>query len=309
MLKIPDHHLGDSWFFIEGKTAHAFYLICPDTFPRHAVWDIGHATSQNLIDWEIHPHALLKGTAGEWDHDCLATGSVIKRDGCYWMSYTSHLEATTGLAVSENLFDWKKCPANPLTQIDAQYYEEIGTGVRKMKHWRDPSLLAWSEKVYQFVCASNKTGPAIARGTVGVATSTDMKSWDVQPPLICAPIASELECPIIIPRDGRFYLVFSTLSQFFTPQALGHYFGGTATPNSTFCMVADQLAGPYSFRSEFQIIPRTRKEQPYACQIVRFQARDYLIGTVWNDDLDYLCDPIPVEFSDQGIRSMEHATA
>ena len=302
MLTHPGNHLGDAWYFVEGDVVHAYYLTCPDRCERHAVWDIGHATSRDLVGWEIHPLALERGAPGEWDHDCLATGSVIRRDGRYWMAYTSHLEGTTGLAVSDDLFRWEKCAGNPTTDLDPRHYEPVGSGVRSMKHWRDPSLLEHAGRVWQFVCASARTGPSAARGTVGVAVTDDLRHWTVLPPLRCEAVASELECPTVIPRDGRYYLVFSTHPHFWTEEAVTRYFDGDRPASSTFCMVADALEGPYTFRGDNRIVAADREEQPYAGQIVATAGGDFLVGTVWNDTQDYLCDPIPAEFTPRGIR-------
>ncbi len=41
---------------------------------------------------------------------------------------------------------------------------------------------------------------------------------------------------------------------------------------------------------------------PYANQLVFWQSKAYLLGTVWNDDQDFICDPIPIEFSETGVK-------
>ncbi len=68
-----------------------------------------------------------------------------------------------------------------------------------------------------------------------------------------------------------------------------------------FCMVGDQLTGPFTLRGDHQILPPDRPEQPYACQWIRFRERDHLIGTVWNDEQDFLSDPVEIRFTPRGI--------
>ena len=64
MLIHPGYHIGDSWYTIADDTIHCYYLTCPDSIERHTAWDIGHATSRNLVDWDIQPLALRKGPPG-----------------------------------------------------------------------------------------------------------------------------------------------------------------------------------------------------------------------------------------------------
>src|SRR5688572_29092993 len=89
MLIHPDNHLGDTWYHVENGTVHCFYLTCPEHVQRHTAWDIGHATSTNLVDWTIHDLILRKGTPDAYDGGCLATGSVIRFKGRYWLAYTA----------------------------------------------------------------------------------------------------------------------------------------------------------------------------------------------------------------------------
>src|SRR5512139_362929 len=107
MLKHPGNHLGDSWYFIEGDVAHCFYLTCPEGVERHTAWDIGHATSTNLVDWKIVDIILRRGAPGSYDGRCAATGSVIKAYGRYWLAYTGNWNGPkpcVAIAVSDNLY-------------------------------------------------------------------------------------------------------------------------------------------------------------------------------------------------------------
>ncbi len=173
MLKHPAHHIGDGWFYAEGDLVHAFYLVCPETVPRYSNWDIGHATSRDLINWEIHPLALQHGPDGAWDSR-LATGSVFSRDGRFGMAFTSHVKEETGIAWSDDLFTWKMDPVIPTTEADLRYYEPNGSGKRKFRHWRDPFVLQHEGEWYTFLCASDPNAPEGARGTVGVVLE---KKW------------------------------------------------------------------------------------------------------------------------------------
>ena len=86
MLIHPGHHIGDSWYTIAGDTIHCYYLTCPDSIERHTAWDIGHATSTNLVDWDIQSLVLRKGPPGSYDGRCPATGSVLRFNDRYWLA-------------------------------------------------------------------------------------------------------------------------------------------------------------------------------------------------------------------------------
>lgn len=145
MLVHPGNHIGDSWYYIDGETVHCFYLTCPDNIERHTAWDIGHATSRDLVTWQLHDPVLRKGDPGTYDGICPATGSVLRFRGRYWMAYTGNWsgpEPTVAIAVSDDLFNWEKLPENPVTRIDPRYYDDIPRRPpRDWLHWRDPFCL------------------------------------------------------------------------------------------------------------------------------------------------------------------------
>lgn len=308
MLVHPGNFIGDVWFYPEEDKVHAYYLTVPSSVPRYSTWSIAHAVSRDLREWDLRGIVLQPGPEGSWDESGLATGCVF-RDGLrYYLAYTGRHHAQTGLAVSDNLYQWSKCPHNPATQLDAVWYEEIGSGLRKMRHWRDPFVLRHDGRWYQLTCASDRHAPEGARGTVGLACSEDLMSWAILPPLEVEPICQEMECPQLLEREGCWYLVFSALADQITPEACQRI-GRENVWWTTYVMMAECFEGPYRLAARPRIIPSGWKEQPYACQIVQYQGKDYCLGSVWpglNADCpevapDYVCDPIPISFSSEGI--------
>ena len=65
-----------------------YYLTQPldDSGPRF----VGHAVSDDLINWETLPAAIEQGTTGAWDDRKVCSGSVFQRDDRYWMAYSGH---------------------------------------------------------------------------------------------------------------------------------------------------------------------------------------------------------------------------
>ena len=60
--------------------------------------------------------------------------------------------------------------------------------------------------------------PTGERGTVALACSTDMRNWEVLPPLEHDRISDEMEVPQLYIIGDRWYLVFCTLGRFLTPE-------------------------------------------------------------------------------------------
>ena len=62
MLQDPEHWIWDSWIADDGERYHLYFLKAPsalgDPGLRHEAAWIGHATSENLVDWELHADAL-----------------------------------------------------------------------------------------------------------------------------------------------------------------------------------------------------------------------------------------------------------
>lgn len=290
MLTIPGHHLGDSWYFVDDNVAHGYFLICPDSVPRHSAWDIAHATSKDLRNWRYHGIVLRRGSPESFDGFCLATGTVLLWGGRYWMAYTGNWcgpRPAVGLAVSDDLHRWEKVGAGPITTIDEHYYTAESRGRRPFPHWRDPFLLAVDGFVYQLVCATGKQGRGPA-GTIGVARTRDMHHWETLPPLEIQPFAEELECPQVLRVGDRSLLLFSTP----TGLRLDDDPAGGEEPGQLYWMVGDGPLGPFRSIDPAPLLPSMDGPRPYAARAVSFEGRTWLLGTVWCDEGDYLSDPI-----------------
>ena len=145
MFSLEGRWIGDAWYYEADDAVHMYFLTRPGE--SEAGLDIGHAVSRDLVDWEYLGLALTRGAPGSWDDRNLATGSVIRRRGRYWMAFTGHKEGESlfvqrvGMAVSDDLVRWEKLPGNPTSEADPAHYEQVSTGQRTLTHWRDPFLL------------------------------------------------------------------------------------------------------------------------------------------------------------------------
>jgi beta-fructofuranosidase len=305
MLIHQRNHMGDSWYYVHEDLIHCFYLTSPDTIERHTAWDIGHATSSDLVNWTIHDLVLQKGAPGSYDGNCPATGSVIRFQDRYWLAYTGNWNGpvpTAALAVSDDLYRWEKCAWNPVTQIDPRYYETIGTAPRAWPHWRDPFLFEHEGYIYHYVSARLNTGESATRGTLGMARTQDMRTWEILPPPEVEPVVGELEVPQVHKWENLYYLAFSTLPEVISDKLFACFPKEDFTL-SGYSMVGPSLFGPFKMHGNGRILPLDYAVQPYAIQIVIWQEKPYLLGTVWNDEQDFICDPIPLQFTDVGVKA------
>ncbi|NDU99849.1 glycoside hydrolase family 68 protein [Pseudoroseicyclus tamaricis] len=222
-----DHWVWDMWFADDGDLFHMFYLHAPRSVGhpdlRHRNARIGHATSADLRDWQDHGRIFDAGAPEDFDATCTWTGSVIRGDDGLWhLFYTgtrftdpadaSHHEnvETIGHAVSEDLHAWVKRPG-PVCTADPRWYETLGSSSWPEEAWRDPWVYRdgfgpWN----MLITGRANDGPDDDRGVIALATSDDLHSWQVQPPL-SAPGAGfgHLEVFQIVEVEGHRFLIFS----------------------------------------------------------------------------------------------------
>jgi beta-fructofuranosidase len=181
VLHINDQWLWDFWFATEGPDYHIFYLQAPrslkEEYLRHWHVSIGHAVSQDLLNWEILPDALAPSNqTGEWDDYTTWTGSIIQREGLWYLFYTGACHAEKGLvqriglATSADLIHWQKYPANPLIESDPRWYEQMDLDLWHDQAWRDPWIFQHEGSYHAYITARANTGEKNSRGIIGHAT-------------------------------------------------------------------------------------------------------------------------------------------
>ena len=110
---------------------------------------IGHASSLDLVDWDVHADALLPD-AERWDDLALWTGSVVRGDDGVWRMYYTALSAaraaasrTSGSAwrSHDDLITWRRVGDRPLIEPDPRWYRTLDDD-RRSETWRDPFVFA-----------------------------------------------------------------------------------------------------------------------------------------------------------------------
>ena len=256
MLRLDDQWIWDSWIADDGDRYHLFFLQAPrslgDMSLRHVNASIGHASSTDLVSWDYHGTCFSPSTgsgsdewAGSFDDLAIWTGSVV-RDHDHWrMFYTAvshaghHLfDQRLGAAVSDDLQHWERTGTQPVVLPDSRWYKTLATHPgptqgpdleHSSETWRDPLVFAdpTGDGWHLLVSARDVRAAKNDDGVVAHATSPDLLSWTLGPPL-CEPGAGFGQLEVLQNKciDGRWVLVFTCHPQEMTEERkteLGHH--------------------------------------------------------------------------------------
>ena len=252
MLRLDDAWIWDSWIADDGERYHLFFLKAPraleDASRRHTAAVIGHASSTDLVDWEVHDDALLPD-AKRWDDLALWTGSVVKGDDGTWRMYYTALstmpghgvkDQRIGLAESTDLTEWHRVGDGPLLDPDPRWYRTIdGT---HSETWRDPFVFAdpQGDGWHMLITARDPDAPRFYDGVLAHARSADLRAWELQPPLTEPAGFGQIEVPQVRCLDGRHVLVFTCHPEEQSPEQIARH-----GPHSTWYVLGDSVLGPW----------------------------------------------------------------
>ena len=193
MLRVPDHWIWDSWIADDGDRYHLFFLKAPsalgDPDLRHTSARIGHATSLDLVDWEVHADALQPYHRG-FDDLALWTGSVARSDDVWRLYYTAIntegrdvRDQRIGMAESDDLFTWRRAVDQPLVTPDPRWYRTLDDESGASETWRDPFVFRAADGWHMLITARSPHEPRLRDGVLAHARSDDMVHWELGPPL------------------------------------------------------------------------------------------------------------------------------
>lgn len=222
MLRLPDHWVWDSWYAQDDTGLwHVFFLRASrallDPHRRHRSATIGHAISADLRSWQLVADALVPADAPDWDDLATWTGSTVRGpDGRWYLFYTGvgraedGLVQRIGLATSDDLMTWHRHGSGPVVEADPAWYELLDRDAWYEQAWRDPWVFAdpSGDGWHMLITARVNDGPAAERGVIGHATSPDLLTWTVRPPLTRPAGFGHLEVPQVAVVDGQPLLLF-----------------------------------------------------------------------------------------------------
>jgi beta-fructofuranosidase len=177
-----------------------------------------HLVTRDFVHFEELGEALPCGTADEQDR-WVFTGSALAAEGKFHIFYTGHNRHFKGTgrpveavmhAVSDDLTTWRKdADFPPFLAPTGQGYEA--------DDWRDPFVF-WNPQAgeageyWMLLAAHRADGPPRRRGVTALAASTDLRTWQVRPPLWAPQEFYTHECPDLFRIGDWWYLVFSEFS-------------------------------------------------------------------------------------------------
>ena len=295
MFKYPGHHLGDTWFAIDGDRAHMYVLVCPLGVPRHTRWSILHASSGDLWNWE--PHGIVFDSRPEEpDWHCLSTGSVCRYQDRWLMAFLANHnqpDPRTVLAESTDLHHWRLLPGIE-ARMDGELYTRRPSRPFKNPRWRDPFLFLHEGVLHQLITAASADLPDDRDGVVGLMRTRDLRTWEMLPPLNTPALGTDLECPKLHCIGGTWRLIVSMFNVLQSPDFASRQPEGL-NPSTSFFFSAPRMQGPYRGEGDCRVLSQDAPGCPYACSLVRWKGKWALLGTCWSDRLgDSISDPIQV---------------
>jgi beta-fructofuranosidase len=311
VLRLPGVWIWDFWLADDGDRYHLFFLFASrdlgDERRRHHRAAIGHAVSEDLRSWVRVGDVVAASEPPAFDDLATWTGSVVRdRDGRWWLFYTGvtlvddKIRQTIGAASSTDLMVWDKEPTSPLVAADGRWYEQLGEDWHE-EAWRDPWVLADpdGDGWHLLITARANHGPADDRGVVGHARSSDLRRWQVGPPLSRPGSGfGHIECPQLASVDGRHVLVFSCLDPEFSAARRG-----TGATGGILYVAADSPTGPFDIAAARPLT----SDAFYCGRLVHDRAgQPMLLAFLYFDEarqfLGELSDPMPVGWEDGELK-------
>jgi beta-fructofuranosidase len=261
VFALKDTWLWDSWYAKDGDTWHGYFLQAPksliDPDARHLSATQRHATSKDLINWtDLGTTFEPQRNGPAWDDSTTWTGSVVRDDAGLWhLFYTGtclaekSLYQRIGHATSTDLHNWTRVGdglALDITGPNADTYEKD----HMVGHWhdramrdpwvmRDPDSDAW---LMYFTARAPGIPEPNAGGAVGFATSPDLLTWTLRPPVFTGGYG-QIEVPQVFQYGDHWYCLFCTAAQHWSNQTRATNPEKPVT--GTHYLIADHPRGPW----------------------------------------------------------------
>lgn len=257
---IADRWLWDSWYVKDGDIFHGYFLQAPKSLGnpdlRHLNATQRHGISRDLVHWQDLGTTFEPQRNGPaWDDSTTWTGSVVRGDDGLWhLFYTgtalaeASLYQRLGHATSTDLHNWARVGSGlclDLTGPNADCYEADHIP----GHWhdramRDPWVMRNPDGGWLMYFTARVPGvpEPNAGGAIGLATSPDLMTWTLQPPVFQGGFG-QLEVPQVFQVQGRWYCLFCTSSFHWSDQYRRTNPESPVTGNHY--LVADHPRGPW----------------------------------------------------------------
>ncbi|MBP3666822.1 MAG: family 43 glycosylhydrolase [Clostridia bacterium] len=251
----PGGSLIDHSFIEKDGVLHLFYNrgYIGYLWDQRFVDSIGHATTTDLLHWDIHPPVLTAEAGGHDDYQVWSP-AVVEHDGRYWMFYTGvnfHVAQAIMLAVSDDLYHWEKVSRQPVWTAG----DWCGWDAGKWSDCRDSMIFKDDDGTfYMYYCSTYPAEDGTRRACVGAASSRDLIHWQEEGFITVPNLRSNAESPYVMKKDGKYYL-FYTNCGFGTCYAVSDYplKGWTVLPDDKNFLVATCCTEVFSYGGKWYL--------------------------------------------------------
>lgn len=265
--------INDSWYCKEGDTYHAFFLEYPADGDPTGMWTeqtCGHMSSKDLITWEYHG-TVLAPVEGLWNDRGIATGSVAKHNGLWYMLYTGgskHGRGGLAVAVSRDLMTWERVGDGPQVPTVVRYSIEYEGEELDCLPIADPYIYPTpiDGKFYIFINTHAADRAINKRGCTAIFRTEDFVTFE---PYKAAVIedCDRMETVCVWEHDGKYYMyagIVTSIVDENDPQRI------VGQKNANFVYTADSIDGPYINRGELTF-PKEEAvggKRPYIIKVI-----------------------------------------
>lgn len=206
----PSCSFVDHSFIEKDGVMHVFYNIgyIGYLWDQRFVDTLGHATSTDLVNWEIHAPALTT-QEGEFDNYQIWSPAVVEFEGKYWMFYTGvnfNIAQAICLAVSDDLYNWERVSGNPILTPGAWCPWDAS----KWSDCRDSMVFKDDDGTfYMYYCSWFVDTDGAGKPAVGTAVSHDFLHWEDRGPIWLPDVSHAAESPYVIKHNGIYYLFYT----------------------------------------------------------------------------------------------------
>jgi beta-fructofuranosidase len=325
VLALKDQWIWDSWYAHDGTRWHGYFLKADkslgDPELRHFNVSQGHAVSDDLINWEHLGTCLAPSEGPAFDDTTTWTGSVLQDDTGLWhLFYTGGGSAEKGLyqrighATSTDMHSWERVGDGlclDMTGPVADLYEKD----HAVGHWHDRAMRdPWVMKdpegdgwLMYFTARAPGIEEPNAGGAIGFATSPDLYSWTLEPPVYVGSFG-QLEVPQVFEIGGQWYCLFCTASVHFSKDV-----AAKMTPvTGTHYLMGDSPRGPWRL-PDGPFLDGDLPCRRYASRMVETKDGWVIMGFADSGPdtfIGHVMDPEPVEVGADGlltVRRLSHA--
>lgn len=257
-LAIDDKWIWDFWLARNGQDWHIYFLQADksliDPELRHRNVTQGHAVSQDLSTWTNLGTCFAPSEGPAWDDWTTWTGSVLQDDAGLWhLFYTGTSREGAGMhqrighATSTDMHSWQRVGNGLALDISGPDYEEYTPGHWHDRAMRDPWVIrnpngeGW---LMYFTARVPGIKEPNAGGSIGLATSPDLYTWTIQPPVYAGGMFGQMEVPQVFERDGQWYCMFCTSAEHWS-EAYKRFNRQSPVTGSHY-LIADNPLGPWS---------------------------------------------------------------